>query len=114
MLPRDLVQDAHNLAWKLAAVHHGIASPDLLLTYGQGVVLPVLLELSRALVEVTGFKNRLRHDPKPLVNLTCWRHDKRPLVSRFALGFQDSWALQVSWKLFLKCADSLLPLFDVT
>ncbi|CAM9089927.1 unnamed protein product, partial [Ectocarpus fasciculatus] len=29
------VQDAHNLAWKLAAVHHGLASPDLLLTYGQ-------------------------------------------------------------------------------
>ncbi|CBJ25915.1 Monooxygenase [Ectocarpus siliculosus] len=29
------VQDAHNLAWKLAAVHHGLASPDLLLTYEQ-------------------------------------------------------------------------------
>eukprot|EP00903_Cladosiphon_okamuranus_P019518 g17949.t1 len=27
------VQDAHNLAWKLAAVHHGLASPDLLLSY---------------------------------------------------------------------------------
>ncbi|CAM9098191.1 unnamed protein product [Laminaria digitata] len=27
------VQDAHNLAWKLAAVHHGFASPDLLLSY---------------------------------------------------------------------------------
>ncbi|CAM9132737.1 unnamed protein product, partial [Hapterophycus canaliculatus] len=28
-------QDAHNLAWKLAAVYHGLASPDLLLSYEQ-------------------------------------------------------------------------------
>lgn len=31
------VQDAHNLAWKLAAVHHGLASPDLLMSYEAGV-----------------------------------------------------------------------------
>lgn len=31
------VQDAHNLAWKVAAVHHGVASPDLLLSYEAGV-----------------------------------------------------------------------------
>ncbi|WP_031510402.1 FAD-dependent oxidoreductase [Streptomyces megasporus] len=27
------IQDAHNLAWKLAAVHHGWAGPELLATY---------------------------------------------------------------------------------
>ena len=30
-------QDAHNLAWKLASVHHGLASPELLRTYEEGV-----------------------------------------------------------------------------
>ncbi|CAM9141189.1 unnamed protein product [Choristocarpus tenellus] len=29
------VQDAHNLAWKLAAVHHKISNPDILYTYTQ-------------------------------------------------------------------------------
>lgn len=35
-------QDAHNLAWKLAAVHHGLGSPDLLMTYEEGVILLTL------------------------------------------------------------------------
>lgn len=33
---RKFEQDAHNLAWKLAAVHHGFAPRELLLSYGKG------------------------------------------------------------------------------
>lgn len=30
------LQDAHNLAWKLACVQHGLTSPKILKTYAQG------------------------------------------------------------------------------
>eukprot|EP00752_Nemacystus_decipiens_P018294 g16411.t1 len=51
------VQDAHNLAWKLAAVHHGLASPDLLMSY-EAERRPVAMR--NAALSVRNLKRSLR------------------------------------------------------
>ncbi|MET9896138.1 FAD-dependent oxidoreductase [Streptomyces sp. NPDC006465] len=63
------IQEAYNLAWKLAAVHHGHARRPLLESYGQERV-PVgraLLDSTRTATWLVQFKNALAAIALPLV-----------------------------------------------
>lgn len=61
------IQDAYNLAWKIAFVHRGLASPELLKTYSQErqpVGKSVITRLIRHFASIITYGKLLVHCPK--------------------------------------------------
>jgi hypothetical protein len=75
------IQDSFSLGWRLALVHHGLASPSLMATYGEER-LPVIKEM---LSQTTNLLNKnLRGQAKP----SGWRREGNLLQ----LGINCRWS----------------------